>query len=230
MAVPNRPLKLGEVFVETIRIYQERLPAALGLGAVAAAGFLVAFLTGNLAPFLLVAAVTYTASYAAAARLVAGDPFREAWAQLSLRAPTLGVLALVVGVPFVLGRVDPLLLLFAVLWQAFVGFSVPAAAVERGPSPYTPSGVGFALWRSVGLARAEFLHALGVVCALVIVYLIFGPVLGWALIGFADNTGLAATIVVNVVVAPFFFLGLSVLFFEQRARAAVSSRGEAADA
>jgi hypothetical protein len=219
MAAPDRPLTLGEVFAETIRIYQERLAAALGLGGVVSAGFLLAFLTGHLAPLLLLAAATFTAAYAAAARIVAGDSFREAWAQLSVRAPTLAVLSLVVGVPFALGRVDPLLLLFAVLWQAFIGFSVPAAAVERGPSPHVPSGLGFVLLRSVTLARAEYLHSLGVVCALVIVYLVFGAVLGRALIGLADNTGLAATIVVNVVLAPFFFLGLAVLFYEQRARA-----------
>ena len=42
-------------------------------------------------------------------------------------------------------------------------------------------------------------------------------------ISFADNATRIAIAIVQVVLAPFFFLGLSVLYFEQRARAAVSS-------
>ena len=48
------------------------------------------------------------------------------------------------------------------------------------------------------------------------------------LVGFADNGRVIAAALVQVVLAPFFFIGLSVLYYEQRARAAVSSPPEAA--
>ena len=65
-------------------------------------------------------------------------------------------------------------------------------------------------------------------------YLLLGPVIAVLLTGFADNGRLAATVIANGVVGPFFFLGLSLLYFEQKARKALSgappvsesSRGE----
>jgi hypothetical protein len=47
------------------------------------------------------------------------------------------------------------------------------------------------------------------------------------LTGFADNGNLAATVIANGVLGPFFFLGLSVLYFEQKARIAKLGAGPA---
>ena len=88
--------------------------------------------------------------------------------------------------------------------------------------------IAFSLLRSLRLARAEYLHALGVVAALIIAYLVLGIGLAVGLVGFADNGRVIAAALVQVVLAPFFFIGLSVLYYEQRARAAVSSPPEAA--
>jgi hypothetical protein len=66
------------------------------------------------------------------------------------------------------------------------------------------------------------------VAALIGVYLVIGILIGVALVGFADNGRLVAVALAQVVLAPLFFLGLSVLYYEQRARAVVSSRREAA--
>ena len=88
--------------------------------------------------------------------------------------------------------------------------------------------IAFSLLRSIRLARVEYLHALGVVAALIIVYLVLGIVLAVGLVGFADNGQVIATALIQVVLAPFFFIGLSVLYYEQQARAAVSSPPEAA--
>ena len=60
--------------------------------------------------------------------------------------------------------------------------------------------------------------------ALVLVYVVLGNYLALALVGIADNGAVAAFLLVQVVLAPFFFIGLAVLYFEQRARA-LSSRG-----
>jgi hypothetical protein len=110
-----------------------------------------------------------------------------------------------------------------------MGFSVPVAMLERDPDVRNSfDRIAYSLLRSIRLARTEYLHALGVVAALIMIYLVLGIGLGVALVGFADNGRLIATALVQVVLAPFFFLGLSVLYFEQRPRAAVSSRPEAA--
>ncbi len=56
-----------------------------------------------------------------------------------------------------------------------------------------------------------------------LVYVLVGTILTTALVGFAESGAIAAMALVQAVLAPFFFIGLSVLYFEQRARA-VSSR------
>ena len=228
MSPPERPLRLGELLAETVRIYGERPVAALGLGAVEAAAFLGA--EALPAPVgVLVLALAFTATYGAAARLVSGDSFAEAWAQVGLRAPVLLVLTFVVAVPFAIAVGYLFLLLLAVFWIALAGFAVPVTMLERSPSAEGFfDRLAYALYRSIRLARAEYLHAVGVAAGLIIVYLLVGNVIGAALVGFADNGRLAAGSLVQLVLAPLFFIGLAVLYYEQRARAAVSSRPQAA--
>ncbi len=228
MSPPERPLRLGEVLAETIRIYGERPLAAFGLGAVEAVAFLVAEALPALVG-VLVLALAFTATYGAAARLVSGDSFAEAWAQVGLRAPVLLVLTLVVAVPFAIAVGYLFLLLLAVFWLALAGFAVPVTMLERSPAAEGFfDRLAYALYRSIRLARAEYLHAVGVAAGLIIAYLLVGNVIGAALVGFADNGRLAAGSLVQLVLAPLFFIGLAVLYYEQRARAAVSSRPQAA--
>ena len=180
-------------------------------------------------PPVLVLALAFTATYGAAARLVSGDSFAEAWAQVGLRAPVLLVLTFVVAVPFAIAVGYLFLLLLAVFWIALAGFAVPVTMLERSPSAEGFfDRLAYALYRSIRLARAEYLHAVGVAAGLIIVYLLVGNVIGAALVGFADNGRLAAGSLVQLVLAPLFFIGLAVLYYEQRARAAVSSRPQAA--
>jgi hypothetical protein len=223
---PNRPLKLSELVAETIRLYGDRPAASLGLGAVVAGAFLLA----GAAPALLevlILSLAFTLSYAAAARLASGDSFPEAWAQVALRLPVLAILTLIVAVPFALAVGFLLLLIFAVLWLALSGFSIPVAMLEREADGSGAFGrLSHALDRSLRLARAEYLHAAGVAAALVLIYLVFGILIGGALTGFADNSETAAVALVQLVLSPFFFLGLSVLYFEQRARVAERAPAE----
>lgn len=228
MPPPDRPLPLGELLSEAVRIYTQRPWAAIGLGLVTGGAYLLAALTPDLLDVLVIA-LAFTASYGAAARLVSGDTFAEAWAQVGLRAPVLVVLTFVVAVPAVIALTYLFLLVVGALWLALMGFSVPVAMLERDPDVRNSfDRIAHSLLRSIRLARTEYLHALGVVAALIMIYLVLGIGLGVALVGFADNGRLIATALVQVVLAPFFFLGLSVLYFEQRARAAVSSPPEAA--
>jgi hypothetical protein len=214
----DRPLGLGELLAETIRLYGERAAAALGVGAVLAAAIAVAFSTHPLVDLVLLS-LAFTACYAAAARIVAGDSFTEAWAQVAVRARVLLPLALVVPVPsaIALRYLGIFGLVPFAAWLGLVGFSIPVAMLQR-------VGVRGALAGSFALARNEYLHAVGVAAALVLVNLLVAIILAGLLASFADNGGVAATALAQLVLAPFFFLGLSVLYFEQTARA-VSSRG-----
>ena len=228
MTAPDRPLALGELLSETIRIYTQRPWAAIGLGLVEGGAYLLAALTPDLVDVLLIA-FAFTLIFGAAARLVSGDTFAEAWAQVGLRSPVLLVFTFIVAVPAVIALTYLFLLVVGALWVALMGFSIPVAMLERNPDVKNSfDRIAYSLLRSIRLARVEYLHALGVIAALIIVYLVFGIVLGVALVGFADNGRVIAAALVQVVLAPFFFLGLSVLYFEQRARAAVSSPGETA--
>jgi hypothetical protein len=190
-----------------------------------------AFLLAQIVPTLLeilVIALAFTIAYAAAARIVSGDSLGEALAQVGLRAPVLAVLTLVVSIPFAIGFNVLLFVVLAVLWLAVSGFSIPVAMLEREGNEEGVFGrIAYALDRSLRLARAEYLHAAGIVAALVIAYFVFGVLIGSALVGFAENGGVAAGALVRLVLAPLFFLGLAVLYYEQRARAAVSSPREA---
>jgi hypothetical protein len=212
----DRPLALGEIFAEAIRIYGERVWSAFALGAVVAVASLLSFVLG-VAVGLPVLALAFAANLAAAARIVAGDSLAEAWAAVRRRAFTLVVLAVVVVAPFALLLSQLYLVLGAVAWLALLGFAIPVAVMEPGPGGL--GTVGFALRRSATLARAEYLHALGVIAALVITIAFLSVLSVGAFRGLAEN-GLAVAIsLTQVVLAPFLFLGLAVLYFDQRARA-----------
>jgi hypothetical protein len=214
----DKPLALGEVIAETIRIYGERLWAAFGLGVVVAAVFVLSgYIPVALAIVLL--AVVFTASWAAATRLATGDAFVDAWVEVARSTPALVVFTLVASVPFALAVSQAILIIFAVAWLTLVGFSIPVAVAERSDEGSTFGRIAFGLHRSIELARAEYFHAAGVIAALVVAYVVVGFLLAAALAGFADNSRLVAVTLVQVVLAPFFFLGLAVLYFEQRARA-----------
>jgi hypothetical protein len=219
----DRPLGLSELFAETVRLYGHRFGAALGLGLPTGVAYLATLVT-PLALDLVVVAVAFTASYAAAARLTAGDSFWEAWAQVGLRIPILVVLMVVVAVPFAVAVTQLFLIIPAVAWLGLTGFSIPVTMLERGAEEDSWfRRVGFTHSRALSLARAEPLHAIGIVAAFVIVYIVLGIVLASALIGFADNGREVAIAIAQVILAPIFFLGLSVLYFEQKVRA-LSSR------
>jgi hypothetical protein len=128
-------------------------------------------------------------------------------------------------VPFALALSQLFLLLLAVAWLGVAGFAIPVAMIERdAASEGWFERLTYALYRSVQLARAEYLHAVGVAAALVLITLVFGIVLAVALAGFADNSSFAAGVLTQVILAPFLLLGLTVLYFEQRARALSSPR------
>jgi hypothetical protein len=223
---PDRPLKLGELLAETVRLYGDRIGAALGLGAFVGCALLVTAATPELVDILIFALV-FTAAYAAAARIVSGDGFGEAWAQVAIRLPLLLVLTLIVSIPFALALSQLLLLVVAVAWLAVTGFSIPVAMLEdKGDAQTWFDRLGYSLTRSLELARAEYLHALGVAAALVLLFLFLGFYLGAALGGLAEVSSAVAAVLVRLVLAPLFFFGFAVLYFDQRSRILAQPNGE----
>lgn len=224
MTTVDRPLGLGELLAETVRLYGERFWAALALGVVYTAAIAAAALIHE-ALYYLVAAFMVAAAYAGAARLAAGDSFGEAWAQVAVRLPLILVLALVVGLPFVLATSYLVFLLIAAAWIGLIGFAVPVAVLERETErPSFAARVAYALERAVALARAEPLHAAGVAAALVFINFLLGRLLAATLAGYGENSMAVAGLLAQLVLAPFFFFGLSILYFEQKARAVSSPR------
>jgi len=220
----DRPLSLGELLAETVRLYGERFWAALALGVVYTAAVAGAAVVHE-ALYYLVAAFMVAAAYAGAARLAAGDSFAEAWAQVAVRLPIILVLALVVGLPFVLAASYLVFLLVAAAWIGLTGFAVPVAMLEREhENTGFAARIAYAFERAVTLARTELLHAAGVAAALVLLNYLLAVVLGGALAGYGENSKTIAGLLAQLVLAPFFFFGLSILYFEQKARAVSSPR------
>jgi hypothetical protein len=116
-------------------------------------------------------------------------------------------------VPAVLVRVVvfPGIYPLALLWLAATIFAVPAALLER--LPFAAS-----LARSVRLARAAVVHALGGIVTLVVTIALTALVLTFLLRGFGDQRLVVAALLALVVVTPLFFLGAAVLYADQAAR------------
>jgi hypothetical protein len=219
----NRPLRLGEVLATGVRIFGNRPLPFLVVGCLEGLVLLAANAVHVVAGVGILAA-SFSIAYAVVARLVAGDGQRQAWGRAAQAVPILAVLAFVVAVPFYLAFIAGLiLLLFSAGWLGLTAFAIPAAMVEEPVLPGFSARVVHALRRTAVLARVEYIHAAGVAAALIIVYILFSVALAAALSGYADNSRLVAQALAQIVLAPFFFIGLSVLYFEQRARALESA-------
>jgi hypothetical protein len=145
-----------------------------------------------------------TASYIGACRIVYPDAPRRTWTAL--------VAGSLVFVPA--GFLSLLFVLPAVVWLAFFGFVVPAAAVEGLP------------WRrlvprSLALARADWVHAVGGLATFVIVFALSRGVLILLLRNQSDITDRAVLFLADVVLSPLLFLGPVLLYTDQAARSKV---------
>jgi hypothetical protein len=197
---------VGQLVAESIRLYGRRFWRALPLGASVAVLEQALLEFGNEVRFLLLATVggvLLSASYAGASALAAD-------ARLTRRTAFVAIAAgAVVFVPFpflVLGFILP-----GLAWLAFVGLVVPVAVIER---------VGFraTFGRAIELARADYVHALGSLATLVIVYVLTRLVLILLLRGSGDQTERIAIFLADLVISPMLFLGAALLYFDQAAR------------
>ena len=198
----------GQLVAEAMRLYGRRFWAALVLGA----GPLVVALTVHALPgrtgllFLATGgALVFTVCYVAAS-LLAGDlrPRRRP----VLTAVGIGVLVFA-PVPFLtVSLVFP-----GLIWLAFFGLAVPVALNEQ-------RGLRESVRRSIALARADFVHALGSLAALVVVAFITAITLAFLLGQFGEQSRAIAAVIPLVLVSPLLFLGSALLYFDQSARLA----------
>lgn len=214
----DRPLRTGELIAATLQIYGARALPYLTMGLLQA-GALIATVWLPFVGDLLVVALAFGVAFAAVARLVAGDPFETALRRALESLPIVLTLGLVVGIPFSLASSFLIFLILAAAWLGVSAFAIPVAMIEQPEEEGFSARLAYALRRTVELARVEYVHAFGVAALLIVITLLVGIVLAVALFSFAENGRIAATALSQIVLSPFFFIGLSVLYFDQRARA-----------
>ncbi len=197
---------VGQLVADTIRLYGDRFWRALPLGlSVAVVDQLFHGLPreGWVLMMITVGALLMSASYAAASLLALGKSAdRGTWG----RAVLAGCVAFF--------PVPALLLLFvlpAVAWLALVGLVVPVILAEG-------LGLRAGFRRAVELARADYIHAVGSLATLVIVYFLTRTMLVLLLRGTSDQTERVAVFLGDLVLAPLLFLGGALLYFDQVAR------------
>lgn len=196
---------VGQLVAETIRLYGRRFFSSLSLGAVVATfnQFAIGQETEIQATLLVLAAPAFTLAYIGACALASGTrPARRAF----LSAFALGV---VVFLP--VGLLVWIFVLPALAWLAYAGLSVPAALLER-------RGIREALRQSGRLAGADYVHALGSLATLVILYFVSRSALLLLLHGQADTTLRTGAFLADLVLSPLLFLGSALLYFDQKAR------------
>jgi hypothetical protein len=203
--LPPERRTVGQLIAEAIRLYGRRFWAALALGVPLACADELSFRLGLLGrtAVLLAFAPLLTAAFVAACALTAAErPPRRAFA-------TAFAVGLLVFVPF-----PPLALLFllpGLAWLALAGLAVPAALLER-------RGFRAALGRGIDLGRVDFVHALGSLAALVVVYGLSATALVQLLRAQGDQAERVALFLSDVVLSPLVFLGAALLYFDQEAR------------
>ena len=201
---------MGQLIAEALRLYGDAFWLVLPLGVPVAIVNQIAAGRGYWAQVLVLvaAAPLLTAAYVAACLIATGE-----------RSSTRRLVTAFVGGLLVVLPVPLLVLLYilpAVAWLAFLGLVVPVAVIE-----------GFALRpalaRAVRLARADYVHALGSLAAVTVVFGVTKVMLILLLRGQADATERIALFLADLVLSPLLFLVPALLYFDQAARIVESS-------
>jgi hypothetical protein len=225
--LPPGSRTVGQLVAETINFYRHRFfqTIPLGLSVAALTQLTVAFgqrhvktrghppsqafhdpksiLGGGVETTILLGSLLLTVSYIAAIVLVTGA---RPDSRRLLTGYAAGVLVFL-PVPIL----AQLLVLPAAAYLALLGWVVPAAVVEG--LAFRPS-----FSRSVRLARADYVHAVGGLATLVIVFYLVRLMLALLLRSGGEATERAAAGLSDLVLSPVLFVGAALLYLDQAAR------------
>jgi hypothetical protein len=207
--IPPESRTAGQVVAESLRLYGAQFWRALPLGLSVAVLNQFRDLDARwYLPIAAVGSVALAASYVGATAIITSVQLDRRTVSTALAAGVVAFLPLAL----LLGTFN----LLGVAWVAFVGLAVPVALIER-------TGLRDALRRGMRLARVDYLHALGSLAALALVYFLTSIMLGILLRDQGDQTERIALFLSDLVLAPIVFLGAALLYFDQAARAEASS-------
>jgi hypothetical protein len=202
---PPEGRTVGQLVADAIRLYGRRFWRSLALGVPPAVLALVAARLSYgawLAVMATLGGFLLSLSYVGASALAAG-------VRLDRRA------LLAVGAGMVVFAPVPLLLFLFVLpalaWLALVGLVVPVIVIEG-------LGLRAGLRRAVELARADYVHALGSLAALVVVGFLCVATLLFLLRETGEQPIRMAAFLSTAVVSPLVLLGSALLYFDQASR------------
>lgn len=208
-ALPPVAQTVGQLVAETLRLYGTRFLAVLPLGLPLAIAdqFTREVDRVKTAEILAGMSPAFTAGYLVASVYAHGA--RPTWRQV-LTAMVLGSIVFAIAAPLLAAW-----LLGGVAWLALAGHVVPAVVAEgRGPVD--------ALRRSLAVARADYLHALGGLATLLVLFYLTRILLEGLLRSQADNTVRVAVLLSDVVLSPIILLGGALLFTNLASRIGVS--------
>jgi hypothetical protein len=202
--LPPGERTVGQLVAETIRLYGRRFWPSLALGLPLALKDQLVTHDVELRMLLWVAfAPAFAVVWTAAVRIETGVPLdRSRW----LRAVALGTAVLLPAALLL-----PWFGLLAFAWLALVGLAVPVVVVEGlGARP--------AVRRAVDLARADYVHALGSIATLVILFVLTRLMLALLLQNQGEATDRIGIFLADLVLSPMLFLGSALLYYDQAAR------------
>ncbi len=204
-ALPPETRTVGQLVAETLKLYGNHVRAALALGLSVTAINQVS--AGHETPVQVVVlaagAPLMAASYTGASAIVGG--VRPGAADMA-RAVAVGAAVFVPAAVLTILYILP-----AVAWLALVGLVVPVLVIERRPTID-------ALRRAVQLARADYLHALGSLATLALLFGLVKLMLALLLKDLGDSGERVALGLADLVVSPILFLGAALLYIDQEAR------------
>ncbi|RDI73939.1 hypothetical protein Gocc_2503 [Gaiella occulta] len=211
-ALPPETRTVGQLVAETLKLYGDRFWLALPLGLVIAVADQVSLgldVAGRIA-VLVAAAPLLSLAYAWGAVLAGGArPARRTWL-VALGTGTIVFLPAAFLLPW--------FSLAAIVLLALFGNAVPAAVIEqRGPVS--------ALARSLEVARADLVHALGGLATLMLLFGLTRLAMGFLLRAQADTTLRVAIFLADTVLGPILFLGGALLFVDLAARVGTTRPG-----
>jgi hypothetical protein len=208
--LPHAERTVGQLVAETIRLYGRRFWPALLLGLPLAVADQLSIDLNALGRVLVLLAFSpvFTLAYAVATTLAVPERPGGGW----WTAMLVGTAIFVPAALFF-----PWFALASVAWLGLAGLVVPVALVER-------TGPRATIRRAFQLGRADYVHAVGSLATLVILFWLTRIALALVLRSQADNTIRVAVFLADLVLAPLLFLGPALLYFDQAARVGSPSR------